>query len=127
MKALDRNIRSKVREREAMWIDVEDAFKNETGSSHYGAVETNPTRNHEVVGWIPGLTQWVKDLELPWVVDYRHGLDSSLLWLWCRPAAVAPIQPLAWEPPYAVGVNHPPKKKKKEKWNWLEFPGDSAG
>ena len=22
---------------------------------------TNPTRNHEVVGSIPGLTQWVKD------------------------------------------------------------------
>ena len=21
---------------------------------------TNPTRNHEVEGWIPGLAQWVK-------------------------------------------------------------------
>ena len=21
----------------------------------------NPTRNHEVAGWIPGLGQWVKD------------------------------------------------------------------
>ena len=31
------------------------------GSSHCGAVETNPTRNHRVVGLIPGLTQWVKD------------------------------------------------------------------
>ena len=26
----------------------------------------NPTRNHEVAGLIPGLTQWVKDLGLPW-------------------------------------------------------------
>jgi len=26
-----------------------------------------------------------------------------LLWLWCRPAATAPIRPLAWEPPYADG------------------------
>ena len=23
---------------------------------------TNPTRNHEIVGLIPGLAQWVKDL-----------------------------------------------------------------
>ena len=27
-----------------------------------------------------------------------------MLWLWCRLAAVALIQPLAWEPPHAVGV-----------------------
>ena len=32
------------------------------------------------------------------------GSDAALLWLWRRPAAVAPIQPLAWERPYAVGV-----------------------
>mgnify|MGYP007088182029 CR=1 FL=1 len=25
-------------------------------------------------------------------------------WLWCRPAATAPIEPLAWEPPYAAGA-----------------------
>ena len=32
---------------------------------------------------ISGLAQWVR--------------DPLLLWLWCRPAAVAPIRPLAWE------------------------------
>jgi len=26
------------------------------------------------------------------------------MWLWLWLAAVAPIQPLAWEPPYAIGV-----------------------
>ena len=31
--------------------------------------------------------------------------------LWCRLAAVAPIQPLAWEVPYAAGVTL--KKPKK--------------
>ena len=40
-------------------------------------------------------------------------LGSALLWLWLwhRPAATAPIQPLAWEPPYATGAAL--KKKKK--------------
>ena len=34
----------------------------------------------------------------------RGGSDLALLWLWCRPVATAPIQPLAWEPPYAAGA-----------------------
>ena len=45
------------------------AFINrDSGSSHHGTEETNPTRNHEVVGLIPGLAQWVKDLVLPLAV-----------------------------------------------------------
>ena len=40
-------------------------LKNFFWSSHRGAVEMNPTRNHEIVGLIPGLTQWVKDPVLP--------------------------------------------------------------
>ena len=35
-------------------------------SSRCGAAETNLTRNHEVVGSIPGLDQGVKDLVLLW-------------------------------------------------------------
>ena len=34
-------------------------------SSRRGTVETNPPRNHEVAGLIPGLTQWVEDVVLP--------------------------------------------------------------
>ena len=34
-------------------------------SSHRGAAEMNPTRNHEVESLIPGLAEWVKDLGLP--------------------------------------------------------------
>ena len=37
-----------------------------------------------------------------------------LLWLWYRPAAAAPIQPLAWELPYAAGAAV--KRKKKCVW-----------
>ena len=60
---------------------------------------TNPTRNHEVVGLIPGLTQWVDDLALPCGVGCRRSSDLALLWLWCGPAATVLIVPLAWEPP----------------------------
>ena len=34
-----------------------------------------------------------------------------MLWLWRRRAAEAPIQPLAWELPYAAGVALKRKKK----------------
>ena len=37
-------------------------------------------------------------------VGHTHGLALALLWLWCRPAAVAPIHPLAWELPYAAAA-----------------------
>ena len=37
-------------------------------SSHSGTVEMNLTRNREVEGSTPGLTQWVKDPALPWAV-----------------------------------------------------------
>ena len=49
-------------------------------------------------------------------MGHRLGLDPAWLWLWCRPAATAPIRPLAWEPPYAEGVAQEKGKKiKKER------------
>ena len=45
-------------------------------------------------------------------VGHRRGLDLALLWLWCRPAAAALIQPLAWELPYANGVATKSEQKK---------------
>ena len=37
-------------------------------------------------------------------VGHRCSSDLVLLWLWHRPAAVAPVQPLAWESAYAAGA-----------------------
>ena len=74
-------------------------FKSRYRSSHCGVVEMNPTRNHEVAGSIPGLTQWVKD-------------PASCHELWYRPAAAALIGRLAWEPPYARDATLKSKKKK---------------
>ena len=37
-------------------------------------------------------------------VGRRRGSDPQLLWLWHRPVATAPIQPLAWEHPHAEGA-----------------------
>ena len=37
-------------------------------------------------------------------VGRRCGSDPALLQLWHRPAATAPIRPLAWESPCAVGA-----------------------
>ena len=67
---------------------------------------TNLTRNHEVVGSIPGLAQWVEDLALSMScgVGHRCGSEPVLLWLWHKPAATAPIRPLAREPPYTTGM-----------------------
>ena len=55
-------------------------------------------------------------------VGRRRGSDPALLWLWRRPVATAQIQPLAWEPPYAVGAAQEiatttTKKTKKENFN----------
>ena len=62
---------------------------------------TKPTIIHEDTGLIPDLISRLK--------------DPALLWLWCRPVAIALIKPLAWELPYAVGAALPTAKKKKKR------------
>ena len=73
---------------------------------------TNPARNHEVSGLIPGLTQWVKDPAVTCGVGRRRGSDPALLW--CRPVATAQIQSLAWDPPYATVAAQGMAKRQKD-------------
>ena len=69
------------------------SVRKQLGSSQCGAAETNPTRNHEAAGLIPGLAQWVKGsgIAMSCGVRCRHGSYLPLLWLWHRPASTAPI------------------------------------
>jgi len=52
-------------------------------------------------------------------VRFLASLSGLKIWhcreLWCRPAAVAPIGPLAWEPPHATGGALKSKKENKMK------------
>ena len=72
---------------------------NNCWSSHYGSAVTNLTSIHEDSGLIPGFARWVRDPALRWAVVYRL-------------AATAPIEPIAWELPYALGTA--PKRQKKK-------------
>ena len=55
-------------------------------------------------------------------IGRRHGSDPALLWLWLWLAAVALIQLLAWELPYATsGALNRQKNKNKKMMLWSIF------
>ena len=62
-------------------------------------------------------------------VVHRCGLDLTLLWLWCRPAATALIRPLAWESPYAADVALKRQQQQQQQqqniYIVVEKPGES--
>ena len=74
---------------------------------------TNLTRNHEVVGLIPGL---ISGLRIWLCCELWCGsktrLGSSVA---VALAATAPIRPLAWEPPYAEDAALEKTKRQKKK------------
>ena len=70
----------------------------------------------EDAGSLPGLAQWVRGsgVAVSCGIGHRDGSDPMLLWLWCRPAAVALIQPLAWGLTYAAPAALKSQRKKKK-------------
>ena len=97
-------------------MNFKDKIKEILLSSHCGSVVTNLTSIPEDVGLIPGLSQWVKDQAVVQATETAPiQCDQH------RPAAAAPIRPLAWELPYATPAALKKKKKvgKKGSVFWM--------
>ena len=88
-------------------------------SSRRGSAETNLTGIQEGTGLIPGLSQWVKDLALPWAVVQV----ADVAWIMHCCGSGIGLQPQLqqdpWELTYAAGMalKRPKKKKKKKEKN----------
>ena len=121
------------------WDQKKHSFPNKTKqkkrSSHHDTAESNPIRNHEVVGLIPGLTQWVQDLALLGAVVWVA--DVARIWRFCGSGVdqqqYAGNNNSAYTPSLGASIccgNGPKKKtkdqkkkkKKKKKKQKLSFP-----
>ena len=80
------------------WSEWLSSKRTQIGSSQ-GTEEMNQTSIHEDSGLIPWSCSVGQEsgVAVSCGVDRRLGSDPTLLWLWCRPAAIAPIQLLAWK------------------------------
>ena len=68
--------------------------RNKCWNSRWVSVVINPTSTHEEVDSIPGPLSGLRIWRCHGLWrNHRRGLDPALLWLWCRPAAVALIRP----------------------------------
>ena len=75
---------------------------------------TTLTSIHEDTDSIPALLSWLStSVAMNCGVGHRHSSDPMFLWPRCRPAAIAPIRPLAWGPPYSLGAALKREKNKK--------------
>ena len=83
--------------------------------------------NLESWGWgfgsWPCSVGWGSGIAMSCGVGCRCSLNLALPWLQCKPAVVAPIWPLLWEPPYALGeALKRQKTKKRERMKSLFSP-----
>ena len=94
------------------------SIKTNGGSSHHVSVvnkSNQEPRGCMQVQSLASLSGLRTCIAVSCGIGRRRGSDLAWLRLWCRLAATPLIGPLAWEPPYAVGVAlEKPKKKKRE-------------
>ena len=96
------------------FLENEFAKKKKNWSSHHGNESDQEPRSWGFDPWPRSVGQGC-GVAVSRGVGWRRGSDLALLWLWCRPAATAPIRHLGWDPPYAMVAALKKAKKYEEK------------